>query len=35
VIDRVKSYGGEVIQTSLSTDAERHLREALAEPAPV
>ncbi|MDX6688110.1 MAG: hypothetical protein QOF26_1801 [Baekduia sp.] len=35
VIDRVKSYGGDVIQTSLSTDAERHLREALAEPAPV
>jgi uncharacterized membrane protein len=35
VIDRVKSYGGDVIQTSLSTDAERHLREALAgEPAP-
>jgi uncharacterized membrane protein len=36
VIDRVKSYGGDVIQTSLSSDAERHLREALAgEPAPV
>jgi uncharacterized membrane protein len=33
VIERVKSYGGDVIQTSLSTDAERHLREALAEPA--
>lgn len=34
VIDRVKSYGGDVIQTSLSTDAERHLREALAEGVP-
>jgi uncharacterized membrane protein len=34
VIDRVKAYGGDVIQTSLSTDAERHLREALSEPAP-
>jgi len=34
VIDRVKSYGGDVLQTSLSTDAERHLREALSEPTP-
>ncbi|WCB95161.1 hypothetical protein DSM104299_03904 [Baekduia alba] len=34
VIDRVKQFGGDVIQTSLSTDAERHLRDALAEPAP-
>jgi uncharacterized membrane protein len=34
VIERVKPYGGDVIQTSLSTDAERHLREALSEPAP-
>lgn len=32
LIDRVKQYGGDVIQTSLSTDAEQHLREALAEP---
>lgn len=31
VIDRVKSYGGDLIQSSLSTDAENHLREALAE----
>jgi uncharacterized membrane protein len=29
VIDRVKGYGGEIIQTSLSTEAEDHLREAL------
>jgi uncharacterized membrane protein len=34
VIERVKSYGGEVIQTSLSSDAERHLREALGETVP-
>jgi uncharacterized membrane protein len=34
VIDRVKSYGGDVIQTSLSSDEERHLREALAEAVP-
>ncbi len=33
VIDRVKAYGGEVIQTSLSDDAEQHLRDALGEPA--
>jgi uncharacterized membrane protein len=33
VIDRVKAYGGHVIQTSLSEDAEQHLREALGEPA--
>jgi uncharacterized membrane protein len=31
VIERVKSYGGHVIQTSLSDDAEQHLREALGE----
>jgi uncharacterized membrane protein len=29
VIDRVKPYGGEVIQTSLSTDEEEQLRSAL------
>ena len=29
VIDRVKGYGGDVIQTSLSSEAEEHLREAL------
>jgi uncharacterized membrane protein len=34
VVERVRSYGGEVIQTSLSADAERHLREALAETVP-
>ncbi len=30
VIDRIKGYGGDVIQTSLSTEAEEHLRDALA-----
>ena len=30
VLDRVKSYGGDVIQTSLSNEQEEHLREALA-----
>jgi uncharacterized membrane protein len=34
VIERVKSYGGDVIQTSLSSDEEQHLREALAEAVP-
>jgi uncharacterized membrane protein len=29
LIDRVKSYGGDVIQTSLSEEAEEHLRAAL------
>jgi uncharacterized membrane protein len=29
VIDRVKGYGGDVIQTSLDTEAEEHLRDAL------
>jgi uncharacterized membrane protein len=33
VIDRVRSYGGEVIQTSLGEDQEEHLRAALGEPA--
>jgi len=32
VIDRVKAYGGHVIQTSLSDEAEQHLRDALGEP---
>ena len=31
VIDRVKQYGGEVVQTSLSEDDEAHLRAALGE----
>jgi uncharacterized membrane protein len=31
VIERVKPYGGDVIQTSLSEDAEQHLREALSQ----
>jgi uncharacterized membrane protein len=31
VIDRVKPYGGHVIQTSLSEDSEQHLRDALGE----
>jgi uncharacterized membrane protein len=31
VIDRVKGYGGEVIQTSLSEDDEERLRSALGE----
>jgi uncharacterized membrane protein len=30
VIERIKGYGGEVIQTSLSNEAEEHLRDALA-----
>lgn len=33
LIERVKPYGGEVIQTSLSTDEEEHLRTVLAAPA--
>src|SRR3954469_586595 len=35
VLDRVKGYGGEVIQTSLDEEAEARLRAALAEGAPV
>ena len=34
VIERVRQYGGEVVQTSLSEDDEAHLRDALGEPAP-
>jgi uncharacterized membrane protein len=30
VIERVSPYGGEILQSSLSTDAEEHLRAALA-----
>jgi uncharacterized membrane protein len=33
VIERVKPYGGHVIQSSLSEDAEQHLRDALGETA--
>ncbi len=35
VIERVKPYGGDVIQTSLSTEEEEHLRAALAQTATV
>lgn len=31
VLPRISQYGGHVLQTSLSDDAERHLREALGE----
>jgi uncharacterized membrane protein len=31
-LERVRQYGGEVIQTSLTTDEEEHLRAALGEP---
>ena len=34
VLDRVKGYGGEVIQTSLSSEDEERLRAALGEGAP-
>ena len=33
LIERVKPYGGDVVQTSLSSDEEEHLRAALAQPA--
>jgi len=33
VIERVKGYGGEVIQTSLDAEEEEQLRSALGEPA--
>jgi uncharacterized membrane protein len=33
VIDRVKSYGGEVIQSSLADEQEEHLRAALSQTA--
>jgi uncharacterized membrane protein len=35
VIERVKPYGGEIIQTSLSTEEEERLRSALGEGAAV
>jgi uncharacterized membrane protein len=35
VIDRVKAYGGDVIQTSLGTEEEEQLRAALAQTATV
>jgi uncharacterized membrane protein len=34
VLDRVKPYGGHVIQTSLDEEAEARLRSALGEEAP-
>jgi uncharacterized membrane protein len=33
VIERVRPFGGEIIQSSLSTEQEEHLRAALGEPA--
>ena len=35
VLERVRPYGGEVIQTSLDSEQEAHLRAALGETAPV
>jgi uncharacterized membrane protein len=34
VLERVKPFGGEVIQTSLDTEQEERLRTALGESAP-
>jgi uncharacterized membrane protein len=34
VLERVRSYGGDVIQTSLDTEQEERLRTALAEGTP-
>jgi uncharacterized membrane protein len=34
VLDRVKGYGGDVIQTSLSSEDEERLRTALGEGSP-
>jgi uncharacterized membrane protein len=33
LLERVRPYGGDVVQTSLSSEEEEHLREALAQPA--
>jgi uncharacterized membrane protein len=35
LIERVRPYGGEIIQTSLSSDEEEHLRAAMSSTAPV
>ena len=35
LLDRVKGYGGEIIQTSLDTASEEHLRAALSNREPV
>ena len=34
VIERVKPYGGHVIQTSLGSEEEAQLRAAMGEPVP-
>jgi len=31
LIDRLRPYGGEFVQTSLSSDEEEHLRAAMGE----
>jgi uncharacterized membrane protein len=33
LLERIRDYGGEVIQTSLTSDAEERLRDALGQPA--